>query len=157
MSNSPKPLPTMRAPAVIPRQLSIMFDSVRLRKIGMSDRAKAIGCLANLLTQAAGIGSEERDNDTDLLPAGVLKRKAVVYVRQSTQAQAQTNLESQRPQYELVDEARRHGFQDVEVIDDDLGRSASGMTARPEFEARGVALRGRSWSSLMFRRLPAGP
>ena len=70
----------------------------------------------------------------DLLPAVVLKRKAVVYVRQSTQAQVQTNLESQRRQYELVDEARRHGFQNIEVIDDDLGRSASGMTARPGFD-----------------------
>src|ERR1700720_1132407 len=70
----------------------------------------------------------------DLLPAAVLKRKAVVYVRQSTQAQVQTNLESQRRQYELVDEARRHGFQNVEVIDDDLGRSASGTTPRPGFE-----------------------
>ena len=29
----------------------------------------------------------------DLLPAAVLKRKAVVYVRQSTQAQVQSNLE----------------------------------------------------------------
>src|ERR1700687_5798922 len=70
----------------------------------------------------------------DLLPATVLRRKAVVYVRQSTQAQVQTNLESQRRQYELVDEARRRGFQNVEVIDDDLGRSASGTTARPGFD-----------------------
>jgi hypothetical protein len=70
----------------------------------------------------------------DLLPAAVLKRKAVVYIRQSTQAQVQTNLESQRRQYELVDVARRRGFRDVEVIDDDLGRSASGMVARPGFE-----------------------
>jgi DNA invertase Pin-like site-specific DNA recombinase len=70
----------------------------------------------------------------DLLPATVLKRKAVVYVRQSTQTQVQTNLESQRRQYELVDEARRRGFRDVEVIDDDLGRSASGTMARPGFD-----------------------
>jgi DNA invertase Pin-like site-specific DNA recombinase len=70
----------------------------------------------------------------DLLPAAVLKRKAVVYVRQSTQAQVQSNLESQRRQYELVEVARRRGFHDVEVIDDDLGRSASGMVARPGFE-----------------------
>src|ERR1700737_2423829 len=70
----------------------------------------------------------------DLLPATVLKRKAVVYVRQSTQAQVQTNLESQRRQYELVDEARRRGFREIEVIDDDLGRSASGTMARPGFE-----------------------
>src|SRR3954466_2958340 len=72
--------------------------------------------------------------DGELLPPAVLKRKAVVYVRQSTQAQVQIHLESQRRQYELVDEARRRGFRDVEVIDDDLGRSASGAVARPGFE-----------------------
>jgi excisionase family DNA binding protein len=70
----------------------------------------------------------------ELLPAAVLKRKAVVYIRQSTQAQVHTNLESQRRQYELVDVARQRGFHDIEVIDDDLGRSASGMVARPGFE-----------------------
>jgi len=72
--------------------------------------------------------------DGELLPPAVLKRKAIVYVRQSTQAQVQIHLESQRRQYELVDEARRRGFRDVEVIDDDLGRSASGAVARPGFE-----------------------
>lgn len=44
---------------------------------------------------------------SNLIPATILKRKAVVYVRQSTQAQVQLNLESQRRQYELVDVARR--------------------------------------------------
>ena len=70
----------------------------------------------------------------DLLPATVLKRKAVVYVRQSTPGQVQNNLESQRRQYELVDVARRWGFRDVDVIDDDLGRTASGAVDRPGFE-----------------------
>jgi DNA invertase Pin-like site-specific DNA recombinase len=72
--------------------------------------------------------------NTELLPATVLKRKAVVYVRQSSQSQVQNNLESQRRQYDLVEEARRRGFRDIEVIDDDLGRSASGMVARPGFD-----------------------
>src|SRR5258706_7132781 len=71
---------------------------------------------------------------SDVLPEAVLRRKAVVYVRQSTPAQVQTNTESRRRQYELVDVARRRGFRDIEVIDDDLGRSASGMVARPGFE-----------------------
>src|SRR6201988_5475525 len=79
-------------------------------------------------------------SDALALPEAVLKRKAVVYVRQSTQAQVQSNLESQRRQYELVDVARRRGFRDVEVIDDDLGRSASGMVARPGFERLGAWL-----------------
>ena len=39
--------------------------------------------------------------NAELLPALVLKRKAVVYVRQSTPAQVQMNLESQRRQYDL--------------------------------------------------------
>ena len=70
----------------------------------------------------------------NLLPATVLKRKAVVYVRQSTPGQVQNNLESQRRRYELVDVARRWGFRDVDVIDDDLGRTASGAVDRPGFE-----------------------
>ena len=45
-----------------------------------------------------------------ILPAVVLQRKAVVYVRQSTPQQVQLNLESQRRQYELVEVARRRGF-----------------------------------------------
>ncbi|WP_233214176.1 recombinase family protein [Pollutimonas nitritireducens] len=73
------------------------------------------------------------------LPADILKRRAVVYVRQSTQTQVQTNLESKRRQYDLVNEAKLRGFRDVVVIDDDLGRSASGAVARPGFE-RLVAL-----------------
>ena len=73
------------------------------------------------------------------LPALLLERKAVVYVRQSGPAQVLNNLESQRRQYELVEVARRYGFQHIELIDDDLGRTASGMAARPGFE-RLVAL-----------------
>ena len=52
-----------------------------------------------------------------LLPATVLQRKAVVYVRQSTPQQVQSNLESQRRQYELVDVARRRGFTNVVELD----------------------------------------
>lgn len=68
------------------------------------------------------------------LPPAVLSRKAVVYVRQSTPGQVQAHGESTRRQYELVDAARARGFRQVEVIDDDLGRSASGTVARPGFD-----------------------
>lgn len=63
-----------------------------------------------------------------------LARKAVVYVRQSTAAQVQGNLESQRRQYGLAQRARELGFADALIIDEDLGRSASGTQARPGFE-----------------------
>lgn len=78
--------------------------------------------------------------DGEILPPAVLQRKAVVYVRQSTQAQVELNTESRRRQYELVEVARRRGFWTVEVIDDDLGRSASGMVGRPGFEKLVAAL-----------------
>jgi DNA invertase Pin-like site-specific DNA recombinase len=68
---------------------------------------------------------------SELIPEAVLNRKAVVYVRQSTQSQVMTNLESQRRQYDLVEVARQRGFVDVEIIDDDLGRSASGTVRGP--------------------------
>jgi len=75
-----------------------------------------------------------------LLPATVLQRKAVVYIRQSTAQQVQTNRESQRRQYELVNAARQRGFAEVEIIDDDLGRSASGAVERPGFDRLVAAL-----------------
>src|SRR5919112_1629708 len=78
--------------------------------------------------------------DGEILPPAILQRKAVVYVRQSTQIQVEANTEGRRRQYELVDVARRRGFRVVEVIDDDLGRSASGMVARPGFEKLVAAL-----------------
>jgi len=68
------------------------------------------------------------------LPSVLLRRKAVVYVRQSTPSQVATSLESQRRQYDLVETARAYGFRDVEVIDDDLGVTASGAAVRPGFD-----------------------
>src|SRR5207244_11141435 len=51
-----------------------------------------------------------------------------------TPTQVQTNLESQRRQYDLVEESRGRCCVDIEVIDDDLGLSASGTMARPGFD-----------------------
>jgi DNA invertase Pin-like site-specific DNA recombinase len=58
-----------------------------------------------------------------------LARKAFVYVRQSSRRQVLQNTESRRLQYALKDRARDPGFNDVEVIDTDLGSSA-GVGAR---------------------------
>ncbi|HYL12903.1 MAG TPA: hypothetical protein VEV41_07695, partial [Terriglobales bacterium] len=64
------------------------------------------------------------------LTAERLSRRAIVYVRQSSPGQVMHNQESQRRQYGLVDHAREMGFANVSVIDDDLGRSGSGLTER---------------------------
>ena len=55
------------------------------------------------------------------ITADHLARRACVYIRQSTPDQVRHNLESQRRQYALVDRARTLGWQEVDVIDDDLG------------------------------------
>src|SRR3954454_21462572 len=62
-----------------------------------------------------------------------LTRGAFVYVRQSTADQLANNHESRRRQYGLADRARALGWSTVQVIDDDLGRSGSGIS-RPGFE-----------------------
>ena len=67
------------------------------------------------------------------ITADHLARKACVYIRQSTPDQVRHNLESQRRQYGLGDRARSLGWQSIEVIDDDLGISGSGIH-RPGFE-----------------------
>ncbi len=61
-------------------------------------------------------------NDTNpKITADHLARRACVYIRQSTPDQVRYNLESKRRQYGLADRARALGWQDVDVIDDDLG------------------------------------
>jgi DNA invertase Pin-like site-specific DNA recombinase len=71
---------------------------------------------------------------TNKLTPDHLRRRAVVYVRQSTLIQVSQNRESQLRQYNLAGYARELGFVDVEIIDEDLGRSGSGLTERPGFQ-----------------------
>jgi len=96
-----------------------------------------------------------------------LLRKAIVYVRQSKPSQLIHNQESTRLQLSLADRARTLGFQQVMVIDDDLGRTGSGLVDRPGFqrlaaevcsgevgavfcvEASRLARNGRDWHHLI--------
>jgi DNA invertase Pin-like site-specific DNA recombinase len=76
------------------------------------------------------------------------------------------NLESQRRQHKLADRARHLGWKNVEVIDDDLGRSGGGVRrpgferllaaicegrvgAVPSVEASRLARNGRDWHTLL--------
>jgi DNA invertase Pin-like site-specific DNA recombinase len=95
-----------------------------------------------------------------------LARGAYVYVRQSTADQLLNNPESRRRQYALATRAQVLGWQNVVVIDEDLGRSGSGQ-ARPGFErllaaicagcvgavlaikASRLARNGRDWHTLL--------
>lgn len=63
-----------------------------------------------------------------------LGRRAIVYVRQSTPGQVQSNTESRRLQYAMRERMQGLGWSQIEVIDEDLGRSASGMAERAGFQ-----------------------
>lgn len=96
-----------------------------------------------------------------------LRKKAIIYVRQSKPSQLINNQESKRLQYGLVDRARGLGFQQITVIDEDLGRTGSGLMERPGFqrlvsevlseevsavfclEASRLARNGRDWHHLI--------
>ncbi len=69
------------------------------------------------------------------LTASHLRRQAFVYVRQSTQAQLERNVESTERQYALEGRALELGFgrEQVVVIDEDLGISGSGSVERSGF------------------------
>jgi DNA invertase Pin-like site-specific DNA recombinase len=69
------------------------------------------------------------------LTASHLRRTAFVYVRQSSQAQLERNVESTERQYALVQRATELGFarEQVVVIDEDLGISGSGLSDRSGF------------------------
>src|SRR5687767_11896427 len=63
-----------------------------------------------------------------------LERKAVLYVRQSSSYQVMHNEESRRLQYAMRDRLQQLGWREIEVVDEDLGRSAAGTVLRAGFE-----------------------
>jgi DNA invertase Pin-like site-specific DNA recombinase len=63
-----------------------------------------------------------------------LQRKAILYVRQSSSHQVIHNVESRRLQYAMRERLTALGWQHIEVVDEDLGRSAAGASTRKGFE-----------------------
>ena len=63
-----------------------------------------------------------------------LDRKAILYVRQSSSHQVLHNRESRALQYAMRDRLTALGWSEIEIIDDDLGRSAAGSVVRAGFE-----------------------
>src|SRR6266545_3413358 len=63
-----------------------------------------------------------------------LDRKAILYVRQSSTHQVMHNQESRLLQYAMRDRLCALGWREIEVVDDDLGRSAAGSAIRAGFE-----------------------
>src|SRR5271166_3454217 len=63
---------------------------------------------------------------SDKIRSHHLERKAILCVRQSSAHQVLHNRESSTSQYAMRDRLTALGWSEIEVIDDDLGRSAAG-------------------------------
>jgi DNA invertase Pin-like site-specific DNA recombinase len=61
-----------------------------------------------------------------------LARKAIVYLRQSSEKQVRLNKESQRLQLDMAERMRALGWKAVEIVGSDLGSSAGMASARRE-------------------------
>ncbi|MEJ8826693.1 hypothetical protein WKW80_32575 [Variovorax humicola] len=87
-----------------------------------------------------------------------LSRKAIHYVRQSSTYQVSHNLESQRLQYAMQERLQHLGWREIEVVDEDLGRSAAGTVTRSGFQRMWpmcVWARSARLPRARFRALPA--
>ena len=71
---------------------------------------------------------------TDKIKTQHLERKAMLYIRQSSAYQVSHNLESQKLQYAMQERLEQLGWREIEVVDEDLGRSAAGTVTRAGFE-----------------------
>ena len=71
---------------------------------------------------------------SDKIKASHLSRKAVLYVRQSTRGQLIRNEESRRLQYQMEKRLKAFGWANVEILDEDLGKSASHPEQRSGFD-----------------------
>ena len=69
-----------------------------------------------------------------------LARKAIVYLRQSSEKQVRQNTESQLLQYAVAERVRALGWKQVEIINSDLGSSAGIASAQREGFERVLSL-----------------
>jgi hypothetical protein len=88
-----------------------------------------------------------------------LARKAIVYLRQSSERQVRQNKESQQLQYAVAERVRALGWKQVEIINSDLGLSAGIASAQREGFERVLSLvaleRSASSAAGKYRGYPA--
>src|SRR5262249_16369969 len=91
-------------------------------------------CCASVGTEGRPRRQQEGATMSDKIKPHHLGRKAILYVRQSSAHQVTHNQESRILQYAMRDRLYDLGWCEIEVIDDDLGRSAAGAVTRAGFE-----------------------
>ena len=82
------------------------------------------------------VGPDLGSTRSEKIASRHLDRRAVIYIRQSTPQQMIRHQESKEVQYNLKYRAQQLGWppDDIEVIDDDLGKSGASVQGRPGFQ-----------------------
>jgi hypothetical protein len=111
-------------------QIELFKPPRRVPQVPAEVRQKMIRLLARLLQQRMarhyGTWMPRRRIMSDKIRPQHLERKAILYIRQSSAYQVTHNLESQKLQYAMQEWLRQLGWWEIEVVDEDLGRSAAG-------------------------------
>src|SRR4029079_396872 len=107
------------------------------RMLPEETRRAATSLLARLILEhgcrIAVWPGRERPMTSDKIRPHHRDRKAILYVRQSSIHQVLHNGESRALQYAMRERLQALGWAEIEIIDDDLGRSAAGSVARARF------------------------
>ena len=133
-------------PCFIAPGRAALGDSCRARS-----GSRRCACWRGLLREHAGRrlaspSCRRRPAMSEKIKRSIWSRKAILYVRQSSAYQVSHNLESQKLQYAMQERLQQLGWREIEVVDDDLGRSAAGMVTRSGLRAhggRGLSGQGR--------------
>jgi len=112
--------------------------TLQWRQLPADVRRKATELVARMLRERWHRGAAEEvaggATMSDKIKPHHLGRKAILYIRQSSAHQVTHNQESRILQYAMRDRLCDLGRREIEVIDDDLGRSAAGAVTRAGFE-----------------------
>jgi hypothetical protein len=101
---------------------------------GPAGAGVADGAPADRPSQQPGTQGGASSMSADKIGAQHRARKAVLYVHQSSAHQVRHARESQALQYAMRERLVQLGWSEIDVIEDDLGRSAAGGVVRAGFE-----------------------
>src|SRR5260370_8730510 len=113
---------------------SVRLGSCCLRNSGGRQKGCWRDCCASTSEAVTSRGAKGGRAMMDKIKPHHLEGKAILYIRQSTAYQVSHNLESQKLQYAMQDRLQQLGWREIEVVDEDLGRSAAGTVTRAGFE-----------------------
>ena len=138
--------PSANAREVVVVQLQLLDLMIRNECDAVSLDAATRADLIDLMARVVvAVFHEERgSNDGRCIQrqdqTGALARKAIVYLRQSSEKQVRQNKESQLLQYAVAERVRALGWKQVEIINSDLGSSAGIASAQREGFERVLSL-----------------